>query len=52
MGRVLLADLEPDLLDKALATPSRSGIVPRVVLSRPQLDDSLAEAWHRRPDPS
>ena len=42
MGRVLLADLEPDVLDKVLDTPSRSGIVPRVVLTRTELDDSPA----------
>jgi IclR family pca regulon transcriptional regulator len=47
MGRVLLADLESDMLDKALATPSRSGIVPRVVLSRAQLDESLVEIRER-----
>ena len=41
MGRVLLADLEPDELDKALDTPSISGVVPRVVLSRQELDESL-----------
>ena len=42
MGKVLLADLRPDELDTALALPSRSGIVPRVVPSRAQLDDELA----------
>ena len=34
MGRVLLADLEPDELEEVLATPSRSGVIPRVTLSR------------------
>ncbi len=47
MGRVLLADLEPDVLDKVLDTPSRSGIVPRVVLTRTELDDSLARIRER-----
>ena len=47
MGRVLLADLQPDELTKTLATPSRSGIVPRVVLSRSELDESLAEIRER-----
>lgn len=47
MGRVLLADLEPDELTKTLSTPSRSGIVPRVVLSRSELDESLAEIRER-----
>ena len=43
MGRVLLADLDEDGLSKVLDTPSRSGIVPRVQHSRPELDEALAE---------
>lgn len=43
MGRVLLADLDPGELDAALATPSTSGVLPRVQLGRPALDDALAE---------
>lgn len=41
MGKVLLADLEPDELDALLAMPSRSGITPRVVPTRAELDDEL-----------
>ncbi len=41
MGRVLLADLDKSELDKVLATPSASGVIPRVVLSRSELDKSL-----------
>ncbi|MFN3218313.1 MAG: IclR family transcriptional regulator C-terminal domain-containing protein [Acidimicrobiales bacterium] len=43
MGKVLLADLTPDELDKALATPSRSHVIPRVVPTRSELDAQLAE---------
>ncbi len=43
MGRVLLSDLTPDELDAALAVPSRSGIIPRVVPSRAELNADLAE---------
>jgi len=43
MGKVLLADLEVDALDKVLGTPSRSGIVPRVVFTRAELDEALDE---------
>ncbi len=42
MGQVLLADLESDELAKTLSRPSRSGIVPRVVLSKCELEESLA----------
>jgi IclR family transcriptional regulator, pca regulon regulatory protein len=41
MGRVLLADKTPEQLDEILATPSRSGIIPRVIQSRAELDASL-----------
>lgn len=43
MGRVLLAALTPEQLDRALATPSASGIVPRVNPDRGALDAALAE---------
>lgn len=42
MGRVLLADLSSDELDEILATPSQSGIIPRAVPTREELDKSLA----------
>lgn len=41
MGRVLLADKTADELDEVLATPSRSGIIPRVTPTRAELDESL-----------
>ena len=47
MGRVLLADLAGDDLEEVLATPSRSGVIPRVTLSRAELDDDLAEIRER-----
>jgi IclR family pca regulon transcriptional regulator len=47
MGRVLLADLPEAELDAALATPSQSGIIPRVSPSRRDLDRSLAEIRRR-----
>jgi IclR family transcriptional regulator, pca regulon regulatory protein len=47
MGRVLLADLAPDDLEAVLATPSRSGVIPRVTLTRAELDDDLAEIRER-----
>ena len=42
MGRVLLADKSAEELDQVLATPSRSGIIPRVTPTRAELDESLA----------
>jgi IclR family transcriptional regulator, pca regulon regulatory protein len=42
MGRVLLADRSDEELDEILATPSRSGIIPRVTPTRAELDESLA----------
>jgi IclR family pca regulon transcriptional regulator len=42
MGLVLLADLDAATLDEVLATPSASHVIPRVVLSRAELEDSLA----------
>jgi IclR family pca regulon transcriptional regulator len=47
MGRVLLADLDSAELDEVLALPSASGVIPRVVLSRSELDESLAEIRDR-----
>ena len=47
MGRVLLADLDGAELDEVLAMPSASGVIPRVVLSRCELDESLAEIRER-----
>jgi IclR family pca regulon transcriptional regulator len=47
MGRVLLADMSPDELDELLATPSRSGIIPRVTPTRAELDESLASIRER-----
>src|SRR6478736_1008029 len=43
----LLAGLDPASLDAALATPGRSGLVPRVVRERPALDDELARVRAR-----
>lgn len=43
LGKVLLADLSTDELEAALATPSRSGIFPRVEPSRSQLDEDLEQ---------
>ena len=43
MGRVLLSELDPEDLDAVLEQPSRSGIIPRVVPSRAELDDDLAQ---------
>jgi IclR family pca regulon transcriptional regulator len=41
MGHVLLADLTASQLDAVLDTPSASVIIPRVVLSRTELDEVL-----------
>jgi IclR family transcriptional regulator, pca regulon regulatory protein len=46
-GKVLLAGLDPASLDVALATASRSGLVPRIVRERPALDDELARVRAR-----
>jgi len=49
MGRVLLADLSDDALATALATPSASGIIARVVPTHAELRASLevirAQGW-------
>lgn len=47
MGCVLLADLSADQLDATLAVPSRSGVIPRVIVSRSDLDEVLAEIRER-----
>ena len=47
MGHVLLADLTAAQLDATLATPSAAAIIPRVVLSRAELDEVLAEVRER-----
>jgi IclR family pca regulon transcriptional regulator len=47
MGRVLLADLSRKQLDEALATPSRSNVIPKVTPARRELDRTLAEVRQR-----
>ena len=47
MGRVLLADRSEEELEQILATPSRSGIIPRVAPSVEQLHESLASIRER-----
>lgn len=47
MGRVMLADLTAAELDAVLAVPSRSGIIPRVVPARADLDADLAQIRER-----
>lgn len=42
MGRVLLAELSDDELAAALATPSRSRVIPRMIVSAEELAGSLA----------
>jgi IclR family pca regulon transcriptional regulator len=44
---VLLADLSSDELTAVLATPSRSGIIPRVTPSRARLERDLAGVRRR-----
>ncbi|WP_406428432.1 IclR family transcriptional regulator C-terminal domain-containing protein [Streptomyces sp. NBC_00147] len=43
LGKVLLASLGPDELDKTLAEPGRSGITPRRCPQREELDAALRE---------
>lgn len=43
LGKVLLAGLEPDELDKVLAEPSRAGVEARWQPDRPELDQVLRE---------
>lgn len=47
MGQVLLADLNASELDKVLKRPSTSKVVPRVKLSRKELDVILADVRKR-----
>jgi IclR family pca regulon transcriptional regulator len=47
MGKVLLAALSPDELDRVLATPSRSGVTPRWNPGRDELDRALREVRAR-----
>jgi len=47
MGQVLLADLPEPELDQALRTASQSNVVPRVKLTRRELDTVLAEVRKR-----
>ncbi len=47
MGRVLLADLDPDEVAAALEMPSGSGIVPRIRLEGDALRRDLAEVRER-----
>jgi IclR family pca regulon transcriptional regulator len=47
MGQVLLADLSRADLSRVLKTPSQSGIIPRVVPTRKQLDRELDEVRAR-----
>ena len=43
LGKVLLAALQPDELEAALATPSRSGVVPSWRPERDEIDAALRE---------
>jgi len=43
LGKVLLAGLDPDELDRVLAEPSRSGVVPRWQPARREIDQVLRE---------
>ncbi len=49
LGKVLLADLDPEELEHVLAQPGRSGITPRHPLDREELDrvlrDVRAKGW-------
>ena len=47
MGHVLLADLSRAEVDAVLRTPSKSGVIPRVVPSRRELDRLLGEVHDR-----
>jgi IclR family pca regulon transcriptional regulator len=43
LGKVLLAGLDPEELDRVLAEPSRSGVLPRWTPTRDELDRVLRE---------
>jgi IclR family transcriptional regulator, pca regulon regulatory protein len=47
MGKVLLASLPPEELDRVLATPSRSGVTPKWNPGREELDRVLREVRAR-----
>jgi IclR family pca regulon transcriptional regulator len=47
LGKVLLADLRDDELEKALGEPSRSGVTPRWQPERAELDEALHEVRTR-----
>ncbi len=47
MGKVLLADLEPDALEAVLELGSNSGIIPRITPTRAALDEDLATIRER-----
>jgi IclR family pca regulon transcriptional regulator len=47
MGQVLLADLSRSELSEVLKTPSQSGIIPRVVPTRKELDRDLHDVRAR-----
>jgi IclR family pca regulon transcriptional regulator len=47
LGKVLLAALTPEELDRTLAQPTRSGLVPRWQPERPEIDAALDEVRER-----
>lgn len=47
MGRVLLAELTPEQLQAVLATPSRSRVIPRIIVSPENLHESLSSIRER-----
>ena len=47
LGKVLLAALTPEELDRTLAEPTRSGLVPRWQPSRSEIDAALEEVRER-----
>jgi IclR family pca regulon transcriptional regulator len=47
MGKVLLADLPANELDRILRTPSHSGVVPRITPTRKELNAILFEVSNR-----
>jgi IclR family pca regulon transcriptional regulator len=47
MGHVLMAELDRDELDTLVASPSQSGIIPRITPSRDELHEILAEVRSR-----
>lgn len=47
MGRVLLSEHDPSEVAEVIDTPSRSGIIPRIVPTRAEIDDDLAQIRER-----